>query len=572
MKKINCLLLLLLLLQYAQAQTINAAEFFIDADPGPGNATPVAITPGATTSFTTTIPTGSLGGFHVVGIRVRDGAGKWGLYETRGFYISSSTANVSNMNAAEFFVDADPGPGNGTAIPVTSGAVASFTLPLSTTSMAAGFHFLAIRTRDAAGRWGLYETRGFYISGSTANVSTINAAEFFVDADPGPGNGTAIPVTSGAVASFTLPLSTTSMAAGFHFLAIRTRDAAGKWGLYETRGFYISSSTNNVSTINAAEFFIDADPGAGNGTPVTVTAGATTNFTIPVSTASLASGFHFLAIRTRDAAGKWGLYETRGFYISNAATNAAPIAAAEYFLDADPGVGNGSPLTVAIPGNTVTQNFSCLVPVGTPNGQHLVGIRVMGSDGKWGLFDLDTITVSAVLPLRFLSFTAVKNGTKATLNWQTDNEINTSHFVVERSMNGIDFTAIGTVSSANSAGMHEYMFDDVNPADGVNFYRLRQVDRDNRFEYSSIGRVLFSTAVSASVYPNPATDQVNIRSVRPGKWMLSVYDAAGKLVLQEWQSTAGDRLQLDTRRLTAGTYWLLLNNGLETIQAKFIRR
>ena len=95
-------------------------------------------------------------------------------------------------------------------------------------------------------------------------------------------------------------------------------------------------TTARSQNITAAEYFIDADPGRGNGVPVTISTPADiVNFTANVSTASLLTGFHFVAIRTKDANGTWGLFETRGFYISASTTNAPNIAAAEYFFDHD---------------------------------------------------------------------------------------------------------------------------------------------------------------------------------------------------------------------------------------------
>src|ERR1700704_4117640 len=105
--------------------------------------------------------------------------------------------------------------------------------------------------------------------------------------------------------------------------------------------FFITTARSQ--NITAAEYFIDTDPGRGNGVPVTIpTPGAIVNFTANVATTALPSGFHFVAIRTKDANGTWGLFETRGFYISSSTTNAANIVAAEYFFDSDPGPGNGT--------------------------------------------------------------------------------------------------------------------------------------------------------------------------------------------------------------------------------------
>lgn len=410
------------LITSVRSQNITAAEYFVDTDPGKGNGVAVSISaPGDIVNFTASVPTVSLStGFHFLAVRVKDANGIWGLFEKRGFYISTSTSDAANITAAEYFFDADPGVGNGIALSVgASGATVNFA-PVIPTSLSAGFHFLAIRVKGANGIWGMFEKRGFYISSSTTDVANIVAAEYFFDADPGTGNGIATSVgASGAVVNFTATIPT-SLSAGFHFLAIRTKNASGIWGMFEKRGFYISSSTTDAANITAAEYFFDTDPGVGNGIATSVGAsGAVVNFTATIPT-SLTSGFHFLAIRTKGADGKWGLFEKRGFYISTATANSPIIVAAEYFFDADPGVGNGNSLTVTTPGNTVTQTFN--IPAGAlPLGQHFVSIRVKDQSGKWGLYEYDTLNIG-----------------NSTISCHADTTLNTTIGNCSAIVNGID--------------------------------------------------------------------------------------------------------------------------------------
>jgi hypothetical protein len=576
MKRVIATILFLTGCFVVQSQNITAAEFFVDTDPGAGNGTPVSVTSGATVNFVASVPTTSLAaGFHFVAIRTRDANGKWGLYETRGFFISSNTSNAGNITAAEFFVDTDPGAGNGTPVSVTSGATVNFVASIPTTSLTAGFHFVAIRTRDADGKWGLFETRGFFISNNTTNAANITAAEFFVDTDPGAGNGTPVSVTSGATVNFIASIPTTSLAAGFHFVAIRTRDANGKWGLFETRGFFISNNTTNAGNITAAEFFIDTDPGVGNGTPVTVTPGATANFVASVPTTSLATGFHFVAIRTRDADGKWGLFEKRGFYISTATGNMGFVTSGEYFFDTDPGVGNGLSFNFTTPGNTVNENIIMNIPVGLSQGNHLLVARVKDANGFWSLMDtVRTISVSGVVtPLRFLSFTGEKINRTTALQWTTDNEVNTSHFEIERSKNGVAFNSIGRVNSVNSSGVHRYSFTDMAPVEGINFYRLKQVDRDGRTAYTPIIKILHNSFGQViRLHPNPVTDVVNIDFVSKRSLLLvSIFDAQGRQVLQTSLTNQG-MPTLNVNKLPQGFYVLQLSDGETNATGSFIKQ
>jgi len=389
---------LLILSRVASAQIVRA-EYFFDTDPGPGNGTSITLgTTGNNITFNPTISIASLSnGFHFLAIRVKESGGPWGEFESRGFYITAATTNSADISAAEYFIDSDPGQGNGTAIPVTSGANVNFVISVPTASLSNGFHFLTVRTRGTTGRWGIFEARGFYITTTTTNVPDIVAAEYFFDADPGLGSGTPLPVTPGANVSFTATLPTGGLGQGFHFLTIRTKDASGKWGIFEARGFYISGSVTDASVITAAEFFFDTDPGEGSGTPIPVTSGNNLNFTASIPVGALSTGFHFLTIRMKGADGRWGIFESRGFYVSPIAANVGDIVAAEYFIDTDPGDGNATPLTITTPGPTVNQTFA-IAMTAVPPGTHTIGMRVQDSDGIWSELQIASFDVLSCSP------------------------------------------------------------------------------------------------------------------------------------------------------------------------------
>jgi hypothetical protein len=571
MKQLMAAILFALCAFASKAQQISAAEYFIDNDPGTGSGVPITVTAGSTANFTATIPTASLAsGFHVVAIRTKDSSGFWGLYESRGIYISSSTANASDIGAAEFFVDSDPGAGNATPIaPITNGSTVSFAVPVATGALTQGFHIVAIRTKDTNGQWGLYESRGFYISTATANAADITAAELFIDSDPGVGNGTAItPISSGNTVSFTTPIPTTSLATGFHFLAIRTKDNNGQWGLYESRGFYISTAASNATDITAAEFFVDNDPGVGNGTVITpITSGNTVSFTTSIATTALAPGFHFLAIRTKNNSGQWGLYESRGFYISTATTNMPDMTAAEYFIDTDPGVGNATPISIPA-GQTFSQALPLLVPIGTSQGNHFIAIRFKDADGHWGLYDFDTITVSGTIPVIGLSLMAQKREQKIALQWFTLSEYNSSHFELERSNDGLRFEKITQVAAAGSSNSRrDYGYIDAMPLNGNNHYRIRQVDRDGKAAYSTVQLVRMDKQQPFAVFPTITSDVVSITGIdRPVQ--LRLYNAAKQLVQHSISNNGTTRLSL--QKLPAGSYWLLMERDGVLLQYEML--
>ena len=233
---------------------------------------------------------------------------------------------------------------------------------------------------------------------ATAFAQNITKAEYFFDIDQGIGNGTSISNFSPAdVINLNANIAINTLAPGFHVLLMRVLNSDGVWSLTDSRYFYISSNTTvNTANITAAEYFIDADPGAGNAlsTPVGIT-GAVVNFTAMIP-ANLSPGFHRLLIRTKDADGKWGLSETRTFYIyPPTGTNMPIITAAEYFFDHDPGVGSGTLLSFVTPGDEILQPFMIPVPAGMSAGDHFLTIRAKDQAGNWSLFEKDTLTIGA---------------------------------------------------------------------------------------------------------------------------------------------------------------------------------
>jgi hypothetical protein len=111
---------------------------------------------------------------------------------------------------------------------------------------------------------------------------------------------------------------------------------------------------------------------------------------------------------------------------------------------------------------------------------------------------------AVLLPLNFLSFTARPGASQqVNLQWETGDETNVSHFVVERSTDGVSFTPIGQVDFGST---NSYAFTDNNAVEGNNYYRIESVDNDGYTQYSAIDEV---------TVPEPAM-QVKLLNNQPG--------------------------------------------------------
>lgn len=179
------------------------------------------------------------------------------------------------------------------------------------------------------------------------------------------------------------------------------------------------------------------------------------------------------------------------------------------------------------------------------------------------------IVTPAPLPVELVQFKAAPSGTAVELVWQTASERNSSYFVVERSIGGIEqsFKAIGRVSAAGaSMARRSYgLRDEQATGHGVSvlYYRLRQVDQDGSEQFSAVVAVSLKTPSQVTLYPNPAatTDQVRVQV--PGTaaegLKLTIYNAQAQVVSQ--QLLQEREAVLTTTGLRAGIYQVVLVNA-----------
>ncbi len=275
---------------------IAAAEFTIDG------GSPVSMTvnlPAPIASLDAAISAATVGalseGTHVVSIRSQDASGNWGLPVTIDLI-------VDRIGPATSAVTATPNPNNGT--------------------LAVNASTPAVRVRAS-------------LDDAAAGNSRLVKAEAFIDAVGADGSGIPLAPTDGAFDSPTedaytdIPLATIlQMTNGNHTIYVHAKDAAGNWGATSTTILLIDKSAPTVSavlaspnptngatsvsltatatdaltSVTAAEWWVGADPGVGNGTPMSVV-GSSLSATIDVAT--WMHGSYTLRVRARDAAGNW---------------------------------------------------------------------------------------------------------------------------------------------------------------------------------------------------------------------------------------------------------------------------
>jgi hypothetical protein len=190
--------------------------------------------------------------------------------------------------------------------------------------------------------------------------------------------------------------------------------------------------------------------------------------------------------------------------------------------------------------------------------------------------DAGSIFTSAPLPVTLVSFSAVKEGNQAQLAWSTTDETNSDRFEVERSTSGKDWQKVGVVkSTGESTVLRWYTFTDKTPLNGENLYRLKMVDLDETYAYSTMRSVQFKGIADSGdlvyVYPNPSTDKVFLKTTALASVnQVSMLDLNGRAVLTSTSVVNG----IDVKHLAVGPYLLRISNtdGSSSIHKVLINR
>jgi len=170
-------------------------------------------------------------------------------------------------------------------------------------------------------------------------------------------------------------------------------------------------------------------------------------------------------------------------------------------------------------------------------------------------YNANTITLqkTSVTPLLWGNFKITYQEPKIVLEWETFDEYNVSHLIIEHSTNGNYFSEIGRLDAKNEIKCL-YSFVDNNPTpSSVNYYRIKQVDFDEKFNYSIVRTINLGHQglVTFKAFPNPFTDQVQVTLSQKSK--LRIFNVDGKL-MQAVDLRTGTNV-IDVRRLTPGHYF-----------------
>ncbi|NOT51971.1 MAG: T9SS type A sorting domain-containing protein [Chitinophagaceae bacterium] len=190
-------------------------------------------------------------------------------------------------------------------------------------------------------------------------------------------------------------------------------------------------------------------------------------------------------------------------------------------------------------------------------------------DEGFNIDDLKVIkstTALVILPVHFISFTGrLQQDNTAELNWQIALNSDPDYFSIERSANGTNFWEAGRVSG------QQFTFIDRDLFAGNNYYRIKAAGVDRTTTYSNIITIIYKPGiVSLQLYPNPASDEINIKIIADGLTDISIRitDLAGRVIHNSKANiSSGGDIKINSSWWTQGLYYLQVTDDKNNVLA-----
>lgn len=195
------------------------------------------------------------------------------------------------------------------------------------------------------------------------------------------------------------------------------------------------------------------------------------------------------------------------------------------------------------------------------------GIKITSASMVYAF--IDNIQLQNVLlptlPVSWVDFSATNQASSAVqLKWSTATEQNNALYSVQHSTNGTDWKTVGTKEgNGSNSAVNYYSFTHQQPAEGVNYYRIRQEDIDGSYSYSKIISIIIEQKNHTAVYPNPVLRNAPLTIQLKTKGNAELYNAMGMLVFQKYLSAGVHSVLLPP--LQSGLYQLKANGEITAI-------
>lgn len=174
------------------------------------------------------------------------------------------------------------------------------------------------------------------------------------------------------------------------------------------------------------------------------------------------------------------------------------------------------------------------------------------------------------LPVTWLQVAAKLVGKDAQITWKVSDEVNVSNYTVERSSDGLSFSAVAVVSATTTTALeNQYQATDKQLQKGVTYYRIKQTDKDGKYSYSKTVLVHVTDAGEVVVWPNPATSTLNVQNGQVIQ-RLQCFNSTGQLVLDVKPSA--NQYSIPVQQWAPGVYYITVTGTSQSSQTRFIKQ
>jgi len=320
-----------------------------------------------------------------------------------------------------------------------------------------------------------------------------------------------------------------------------------------TDGLGFSSGTGATDFLNTAGYLMAAHNGQSN----TIISNATIN---NITSASSISRWNR----------SWELQKTAG--------NATGVVTIKFNFSDYNGTTPSSANTYGLLFNATDGGFvsglnDVVTTVSTPTvSGNVVSFVVNAANLANGYYTI--IYSSTPLPVQLTGFTATREGSSTQVKWSVAQETNLDHYEIQRSANAADLSTIGQVTANGYPSLPmQYSFTDSKPATGMNYYRLKMVDRDGVSTYSIVIPVNFPAdrLNAVNLYPNPVADRLHITMTdATGVISVLIYNTRGQIV-RTVVSAASDVIDVPVSDLSKGIYIVEVKAGTTKYVEKIMK-
>jgi hypothetical protein len=232
--------------------------------------------------------------------------------------------------------------------------------------------------------------------------------------------------------------------------------------------------------------------------------------------------------------------------------------------------------------NSSADNILFISPVSYVSGNSVAGLSIndFDNDGKPDMAATNNINLnvaiyrnkqSGVLAENLLSFNGALKNDQTVLSWQVAGTEKIEYFIVEYSINSVDFSDIGIIKGNNN-NANNYSFIHTHLQSEKNYYRLKIIDADGEVSFSNVITITFNVSqLKLLLQPNPANDFVIIRIPKSAKdsW-ISIVDMNGRKIKTITVKQSDQQLKLSLKNISAGMYKVIWTDNNITLNEALI--